>query len=461
MDLVIGRGAFSRDRGAFVPWRQVNCLLEPTPTDEKQFNLLSRPPLIRAHTRGAGPVQGIFQRDGLFGGAEFTISGGVLYADGAALGAIDGVGPVSWAGGNNELVVTRGAHAYSYNGTDLAQIVFPDAANVRAVHWMAGWFFFIRDGSGKFYWSDLNDGRTIDGLSFATAESSQDNLLDIKKVGDLFWMLGASSGEAWVLTGDPDAPLTRVAQRTLERGVRDTGCAEEIENTVYFLSNDGMVCRIEEAAVRISESGIEEKIRKSATAVAFKFQYEGKVLFCLRLDAGTFALDLSMQNQPIELKTEGRTHWAPFCAVTVGAEAYFGDDTTGTVWKFGTGETTDSGETVFERIWSAGLPTSSQPFPVSNVVVDGNSGDTDVLDPTNIAFDPILEMRCSRDSGRTWSPWRATRWGKSGEFWRRARFGSCGMFHPPGFLAELRLQACVPLRVSSVKANEPLSGRGF
>jgi hypothetical protein len=443
-----------------VPWRQVNCLLEPTPTDEKQYNLLSRPPLVAYQTRGSGPINGIFQRDGLFSGAVFTLSGGTLYKDGTSLGAIDGSGPVSWAGGNGELVLARGGHAYSYNGTNLAAIAFPDTANVRAVHWMAGWFFFVRDGSGRFYWSNLNDGRTVGALSFATAENSQDNLLDIKKVGDLFWMLGAASGEAWVLTGDPLAPLTRVVQRTLERGVRDTGCAEEIENTVYFLSNDGMVCQIQDAAVRISESGLEEKIRQSATASTFFFQYEGKVLFCVRLDSGTYALDLSFSNQPIELTTYGRTHWAPKCAVNIGSEAYFGDDTAGTVWKFGTTETTDAGATIFERIFSAAAPIQTQPVPISNIIVDGNSGDTTVLDPASSASDPLLQMRVSRNGGRSFGVARAARWGATGEYLRRARFGPCGSFAPPGFLAEFTLQACVPLRVASVKANEPLSGRG-
>lgn len=460
MDLILGRGSFTRERGAFVPWRQVNCLLEKTPTDEKQYNLLSRPPLISAYTRGSGPINGIFQRDGLFSGATFTVSGNTLYKDNASLGTIDGSGPVSWAGGNGELVVARGTHAWSYNGTNLAQIAFPDGANVRAVHWMAGWFFFVRDGSGRFYWSALNDGRTIDGLSFATAESSQDNLLDIKKIGDLFWMLGAASGEAWVLTGDADSPLQRVVQRTLERGVRDTGCAEEVENTVYFLSNDGMVCMIQEAALRVSESGLEEKLRKSTTASTFKFQYEGKVLFCLRLDSGTFALDLGLSNQPLELTTYGRARWAPKCAVNVGAEVYFGDDTGSTVWKFGTRETTDAGQAIMERIFSAAVPVETQPVPVSNVIVSGNSGDTKVLDPANSASNPILEMRVSRDGGRSFGVWRGAQWGRTGEYLRKSRFGSCGMFHSPGFLAEFRLQACIPFRVESAKVNEPLSGRG-
>jgi len=458
MDLALARGASERVRGAFPPWRQVNVLLEETATDPKQYNLLSRPPLVAIFNWGTGPIRGILQKPGLFGGAYFVVSGAELRMNGVLLGTVNGSGPCVMAGGNAELVVTCGQTAYSYNGTDLAAIAFPDGADVRSVRWLGARFYFVRKGSGRFYWSDLNDGRTIGGFNFATAESEQDELYDIRLQGDVAWMLGAGSGEAWVSTGDNDLPLTRVVQRTLDRGVKDTGCAEEIEGTVYFIASDGMICRILNAAERVSDGSMDEKIRQSGTASAFYFQYEGKPVFCVRLDGGTFGLDLALDHQPIEFVTNGRGHWAPLCAVMDGPEPRFGDDAAGTVWGFDNASVTDSGQAVFPRIFSAGLPLPSQPQSIANVVVQGNSGDTQAL--TGDAANPILEMRCSRDGGRTFNPWRAKEWGRAGEYKRKARFGACGMYGPPGFLAEFRMLACVPLRVASVKANEPLSGRG-
>jgi hypothetical protein len=41
MDLVIGRGEWRRKRGAPVPWRQENCLLDEVKTDPKGWNILS------------------------------------------------------------------------------------------------------------------------------------------------------------------------------------------------------------------------------------------------------------------------------------------------------------------------------------------------------------------------------------------------------------------------------------
>jgi hypothetical protein len=458
MELVLGRGAFERERGAFPPWSQENVLLEQAKTDPKGFNILSRPPLVESVTRGSGPVRGIFQRDGLFDGDQFCISGSTVYRGAASLGTIDGTGPAWWAGGNGELCFGRGKSAYSYNGTNLQAIAFPDGADVRSGNWMARRFVFVRKGSGRFYWSDLDDGRTVDGLSFATAESEQDELLDIKKQGDVFALMGANSIESWMLTGDNDLPWSRITQRTFGRGVRDTGCAEEIEGGVFFISNDDMVCALLDNTPRISDGSLDEKIRQSVTASTFWFQYEGKPLLCVRLDSGTYVLDLAMQNLQSIFSTQGRGNWAPLCAVNIDGEPLFGDDTDGTVWAFDESSTTDSGNAEHPRIFSAGLPLGG-PLSVANLIVSGNNGSAMVS--IGEAGDPILEMRHSRDGGRTWSDWRGSRWGQSGQYKRRARFGPCGMFAPPGALAQFRLLACAPLRVESVRANESMSGRGW
>jgi hypothetical protein len=90
-------------------------------------------------------------------------------------------------------------------------------------------------------------------------------------MGDLFAMLGANSVETWTLTGDPDLPWTRVSQRTFGRGIFNSGAKAEVAdaNTVYFISSDGMVCKMAgDAPQRVSDSALEEDI-KLASRSAF------------------------------------------------------------------------------------------------------------------------------------------------------------------------------------------------
>ena len=59
--------------------------------------LISRLPLVMDTTVGAGPINGIFQQDGVFNGDTFVLSGNKLYRGAVLLGTITGTGPVSWA----------------------------------------------------------------------------------------------------------------------------------------------------------------------------------------------------------------------------------------------------------------------------------------------------------------------------------------------------------------------------
>jgi hypothetical protein len=420
MELVIGRGEWARDRGAFPAWRQHNCLVEETKTDPKGYNLLSRPPLAIYNTVGAGPVQGLYTKPGLFGGAVFAVSGGIVYRDGVSLGAIHGTGPVWWAGGIGELCLGRGQSAYSYNGTNLAPIVMPAGFEVRHGHNMARRFVFVRKGSGRFYWSDVDDGRTIDGLNFANAENEPDDLLEIHKKGDTFLLMGQGSVETWLLTGDNDLPWSPVSQQTdTTRGLFDNGCAQEIEGGIFYISNDRQVCAWNGASgAAISDGALWEKIAETASPRTYTFQLEGRPLFAMRLTAGTYLLDLANQNQPALFSTFGRDQWAPMCAVMISGSALLGDDTGPSMWKFDENSLTDSGSTQMERLFTAGTPISGAQQVIANVIVSGNSG------AAPIALEPVMEMRASRNGGRTWGTWKATRWGAQGEYGRKARYGA-------------------------------------
>jgi hypothetical protein len=448
--------------------RLVNMIAEPSPTSEQGVALISRLPLVMDTTVGAGPINGIFQQDGVFNGDTFVLSGNKLYRGAVLLGTITGTGPVSWAASANEVVVTRGGDAFSYNGTNLAAITLPNGdrpvIGFRAVAFVAGLFIFVAITDGTvpnhyWFWSAINNARTIDSLDFAAAESEPDELLDAVAVGDTLYLLGSTSGEVWQLTGAANLPFSRISQRGLGRGVIATGTTEPMDNTILFIGHDRIVYRMSDVAKRISDHGIEERIRASTTWSTFQYAFEGHLFFCIRLDTETLAFDVSSSTWP-ELATYGREPFTALCAVTIDGLPYFGTDFTGTgiVATFGAHGTAEQGAAAFERVFHAGFITSNV-TPVDNVIVEINSGSTPI--ETGLGSDPVLEMRFSRDGGRSFGNWRSARMGAKGQYRRIARFGGCGSFGAPGALFEFRCTENVPLRVSAVRYNESLAGRGW
>lgn len=228
-----GLSAYRRDNGNMPELRVINMMAEQAPTAKQGVVLKSRKGLAESVTIGSGPIEGQFQQPGTFDGDTFTLTGGDLYRGSTLLGGIDGAGPVSFASSGTEVVLARGAHAYSYDGTDFQPIDFPDDQNVLAVEYFGSRFIYVPEnptvGAGGYYWCDLDgddiaDGREIDGQNFANAESAPDGLLDCKVVRDSLFLFGQSTTERHEVTTDPDLPFQKIPHTTQAKGIIATGC---------------------------------------------------------------------------------------------------------------------------------------------------------------------------------------------------------------------------------------------
>ena len=453
-DILYGRGAYRRDNGNFPEFKLVNMFLEETAGADGGVSLLSFPGMASTVVRGAGPINGIYQRSNLFAGAVFTISGNTLYKDGTSLGTVAGTGPVSWASSDIELVVSRGGAAYSYNGTNLAAIAFPDAASVIAVTGVIGGLFvFARAGSGRFYWSAVYDARTINALNYATAESAPDKLRDIIAIGDNVYMLGEDTIEVWYITGDLTLPFSRISQRTTRVGVIATGCAIEVDNALHFIGDNRVVYRMAEVPTRISDHGIEERIGQSTSWSCFSFMFQGHNFFSVRLSQGTWAIDVATSSW-CEKQTWGLANWVARCAINLDAGPLFGSSAGGDVLAFsGYAE----GTSPLLRQFTGAMPIKGGSVPIDILEIETNAGAATAT--LGVNAEPKLEMRFSRNGGDTWSNWRAVSMGKQGQYRKRPRFRRLGYFDAPGALFDFRCTEAAPFRVSNVIVNESAAGR--
>lgn len=444
-DIRFGTGSYRRDTGRLPEFRLVNMFAEKAPTAETQVAIISRDGLEEAFEVGAGPVHSIFSQPGTFGGDVFSFSGAELYRETTLIASLEGAGPVSWAASANEVVVARGGKAYSYNGTDIVPIAFPNDADVTAVAFVAGLFLFARADSHKFYWSAVLDGRSVDPLDFASAESAPDALLDMVAIGDVLVLLGQNAQESWAVTGELYLPFTRIPQRTFAKGIKATGCATEQDNALTWVGHDSIVYRLGDVPQRISDHGLEERIGQSVSVLMFSFVHEGHSFAAVRLDEATFLFDAAT-GEWCEFTT-GEGNWRARCSAQKDGKPMFGDDRSGALLRFA--GHVDAGEW-FEQVFTAGFTVKSA-ARVDALDVDAAVG---------WAESPILEMRSSRDAGATWGAWRATTLGEVGQYRKRVRYRRAGLFDAPGAIFEFRNTSPAQLRVSAVRVNEAGGGRG-
>lgn len=453
-DLRLASGVRRRDGGSLRPAILFNMFLEPDEESPDGFARVSRPGLVQNGTVGSGPSNGLFSKRGVSSDARFAISGGTLYRNADALGVIGGSGAASWAASSAEVVVTRGADAYSYNGTSLAAISTPGGWNVTAVAYLGGYTFFARAGTHRIYYSASGDARTIDALDFVSAESEPDQLLDLRVVNDSLWALGQNSVEVFQLTGDPDAVIARLPGMLLKKGIIETGAATDADNTLFWWGHDNFVYRAAEGAPQaVSEEWLAAIMEASAKREMFSYSHEGKVVVCINTDEGSFGLDVA-KGKWSELGTYGRTGWRLCNSAEPGGALIFGDDTDGTLWEFDPDNFDDG--TYLERRLSASFGTSG-PVIVHKFCVLGNPGDTPLL--SGQGSDPVLEIRASRDNARTFGTWRSASLGAQGRYRQRIEVRRWGLFDSQGGFFEMRVTDPVPFRASRVYVNEPTGGR--
>lgn len=443
-----GLSSFERARGDLPELPVINYFAEEAPTEETGIVLQSRPGLVdRGSDMGLGPVQCLFQRDGVLDSGLYGVSGGVLYSSLLQLGTLNGYGPFSMAGYEDKLFVAGGGSIWSYDGTTVAAVAFPDGALVSKVLVGASRVIALRADTEKFYWSDVLSS-TIDALSFATAENQPDRLKDALFIDDILILFGAETVEFWPNTGDADLPFQPLEGRVFEKGIKATGCATKFGSSFAWVTDTNQVC-VSDPDNIISKPGLEAMIEASSSVRLQTFILEGTEFLWLKIDAGDWVFSARSKLWS-QFASWGQTGWVP----SAFAGGVFGSSANGKTMVWGSGYLDLGG--VLERRFRAGFPLNSGGVTVSNVVLRTNVGNTGYL--VGDYANPVVEMRRSLDAGRTWGRWRPVSLGAQGEYRQKVQWTGCGMAGQPGWLSEFRVTDPVPSRVSDVLINEPWGG---
>lgn len=356
-----------------------------------------------------GVARGLFKQDGVFGGAlvgafgsKFvSVSGSTV----STLATIAGTGLVPFAATFERLLLLPVDVAQSWDGEELTNVVVPDpdgddgdtlpVVDIETINGYA--IFACLDGT--FFWAAPGE-TDPDPLSFATVESSPDGLVGVQRVGDELWFFGRETVEVWQPTGNAEIPFQRAPGRQYDRGCRSRDTIWRFDNSVFWVGDDGIVYRGDAVPNRVSEFGIEERVRKATGPLsAMVTQMLEHKFYVLRIPGqGSFGFDPATQRWA-QFTTGAGSEWA----AQVAAGEIMGT-TTGRVVSPVPGATDDEGTKIVTRITGT-LALADRPDRFDSLTIRcaiGADGEISVRwrDGQDAMFGPpeALEVRAPYDT---------------------------------------------------------------
>ena len=368
-NIPLGLNAYNRDNMGLPPVELINLFIEEDNSDasidEKAVLHLQRPGTVNYATV-AGSVRGMYQSDGVEGGKTFVAAGAKLQTitstSTANVGDIASDGQsVAFAASFDKLALTSAGKLYMVRSGALSEIAMPDSRTAIDVTAIAN-FIIVATPDGRWFYIppgiyDLTTG--THALNFFTAESAADGLVAVETLNDDLYLFGTSTVEVWQPTGAA-SPFQRASGRGFSRGCMSRESIKTVDNTLFFVGNNGVVYRAAAVPQRVSTATIEEHIAKrSGTVSAFVYTLDAHEFYCLKIPGrGTFAYDASTKGWS-RLKSYNQTEFTPAFSVLTNDGWLLGDTVSAAVVRMDRNASTDRGQPL-ERIVTATVPLPSR-----------------------------------------------------------------------------------------------------
>lgn len=442
-----------------------NMVLEQDDTNLVDGKMrIGRPALRFWQAVGQGPIRAVFQRKGVLSGDFIVHSGTEVWRVPSAVAAYKigdiSANPAQIAGGETGIVLCDGSAAYSYDGTNYAQVSMPDNVPVQSVAYLSGYFFLAQTGSQRIYY--IAPGETSpDGLDFFSAESQPDAVVALGILSDELWIFGETSVEVWSPSGDQDAPLTRQSGRLYNRGIASRNSLVYADNTLFFVGDDLIVYRSSTVPKAISDNSISEAIRAAVVNIIFawSFSLDNHTYYVMSVldttgTSKTFVYDVTTSSWS-RWSTLEASVWAGFCgAQSTGYPATIvaGQANTPNLYHVDATFNIDSdqnGDVPILRELVGGVGVTGPDQRCDSLSVCAAMGWSP--DPDEPA---ILQVRWSEDQGQTWGDWRDMSLGKQGQYAGLATLRLLGRMKAPGRIFHFRMSDPAISRISYARVNE-------
>lgn len=313
---------------------------------------------------GTGPYRG--SRD--VEGKRFVVSGTKLYqvaVDGVAteLGTVPGTGRVCMTHnqitGGNQVVVGNGSSGYVWNTVTevFAQITDDAFPGMKSCDFLNQYILGVEPFGRYWFHSALVDATDYNALDEYQAETSPDRIMGLIALHNEVLVFGSRTIEPWT-----NVPTDNAAFQLQRGSVIESGCAAgnticKLDNSVFFLTENGQVARLNGYTPQIvSTYAMEGAIKDCDWSRAFAFTWEDKghtVYYITFPEVGTFGWDVR-QGEWHRRKSFGLDRWRLNTLFKSSGDWYGGDYQTGKLYKLDWSYALDGCDPI-ERIRTTGV----------------------------------------------------------------------------------------------------------
>lgn len=453
----------------------VNLTAESAVTEPRQFALVSRPRLVyQAAAVSARPTFGLHNDVAIYGnGGDSLDPHDNVYVDGVAVGRVIQRGPTSMAGNQIGTVICGVSALGFWDGATLRTVTIPDDYLAAKVLESQGRFIFVcsagpSDTAQRYYWTEplanMLDGSgdiVIDGLDFASAETSPDGLLDGVIWNGNLVLGGYNTIEIHAPTGNDNLPWQALVGSVINSGLLATGAMTLWNDGFAWVDHQyGVYYSRGGEATRVSDRGVEAYLKTYTRGLILdSFKLGGKEYLRARPQPryGDFSA-IDLPHMLLDSESGEWTKWSSeggaFFGGPVRTSDFENDDyfplTFGSIEEgriIGFEEASeDWAEDPLVYEFRAGIPIDGGTVNIHNVSLRCTTNDAGTI-----------SLRFSRDGGASWSAWRDIT--LTGRVRQKVEWRSLGMADGPGFLCDFKTADIGDFYISGANFNEFVQGR--
>lgn len=411
--------------------RLVNLFTEAQPDGAKSKAALLPTPGLRLRTElDTGPVRALFSMgDALvvvYGPHVASISrGGTIQYFGRIA---PGWARVEWATDGYQAVICTPASGEVWLIKEGAMSRLVLDFQVVSLDYVGGFFVYAELNSSTFWVSDVGDAATVNGLAFANADRTPDNIVAVRNVGGDLWIFGSTSLEVWSNQGLVPEPFVPITGAFAMRGCANAATIATHQAGVFWLGDDRVTYRNNGyQPVAVSTAAINQAVAgysRIDDAAAWIHEAEGHVFYVQTFPTGgvTWVYDLTTQLWH-ERASRDYPGWRCICGAAFAGQALGGDAVTGQIWIIDPTAGTEDGTEISRLATGSVTYNEGKRLFFASIEADMETGSAPA---TGQGSDPRVWLRWSDDAGRTWSDERWASLGRQGAYATRARWSRLG-----------------------------------